>query len=159
MTICHSTPARQKRFAWVKGRPWSRWGLRGDRSPQGCARHTALATPYCTSTCRRHIVLHSKDVPLSQSALLVIDAQNSFKATPRWERRNNRAFESNVAALVDAYPQAKLAGGYFLHHVDDPGFETTSPHYRLMDFLSPAPDEPVVHKDTRNVFTSTNLQA
>jgi nicotinamidase-related amidase len=28
-----------------------------------------------------------------------------------------------------------------------------------MDFISPAPGEPIVHKDTRNAFTSTNLQS
>lgn len=104
-------------------------------------------------------MLHSKNVPISQSALLVIDAQDSFKLGDRWERRNNLDFEKNVAQLVSLYRQHGLPVIYFLHSDDDPGFETTSPSYKLMDFLSPRDSEPVIHKVTRNVFTSTGLQA
>jgi nicotinamidase-related amidase len=146
---------RQERVASVEGLP-IRGALRAARLRKTRGRQRGyIARPPAW----RRIVLHSKDVPLSESALLVIDAQDSFKSTPRWERRNNSAFESNVAALVEAYRQAKLPVLYFLHSDGDPGFETTSAHYRLMDFLNPAADEPVIHKDTRNVFTSTNLQA
>lgn len=102
-------------------------------------------------------MLYNKTVPIDQSALLVIDAQDSFKALPRWERRDNRAFEANVARLIQAYRTAGLPVIYFLHTDEDPGFETTSPHYKLMDFIHPAPDEPVIPKNTRNVFTSTGL--
>ena len=45
-------------------------------------------------------------VPIRESALLVIDAQDSFKAGPRWARRNNPDFERNVAALIEAYRDA-----------------------------------------------------
>jgi nicotinamidase-related amidase len=99
------------------------------------------------------------DVPLTQSALLVIDAQESFRATPRWDRRSNLAFEANVATLVDAYRAAGLPVIYFLHSDDDEGFAVDHPAYKLMDFLAPAPGEPLLHKVTRNCFTSTNLQA
>lgn len=102
-------------------------------------------------------MLYNKRVPIEQSALLVIDAQDSFKAGPRWERRNNLLFEKNVARLIEAYREASLPVIYFLHTDDDPGFETTSPHYKLMDFIEPRSDEPVLHKNTRNVFTSTRL--
>jgi len=104
-------------------------------------------------------MLEVADVPVSQSALLVIDAQESFKATARWERRNNRSFEANVAALIDAFRAGGLPIFYFLHSDPDPGFEVGSPYYRLMAFIAPRPDEPVIHKTTRNCFTSTNLQA
>jgi nicotinamidase-related amidase len=104
-------------------------------------------------------MLTSDAVPLAQSALLVIDAQESFRALPRWERRNNPAFEANVAALVAAYRDAGLPVFYFLHTDEDPEFERDSPHLRLMDFLAPRADEPVLLKDTRNCFTSTTLQA
>lgn len=102
-------------------------------------------------------MLYNKNVPIEQSALLVIDAQDSFKVGPRWERRNNRDFETNVARLISAYRAAGLPVIYFLHTDDDPGFETTSQHYKLMDFIRPEPNEPVLHKNTRNVFTSTRL--
>jgi nicotinamidase-related amidase len=102
-------------------------------------------------------MLYNKCVPITESALLVIDAQDSFKAGDRWEQRNNKEFEKNVGRLVGIYREHGLPIVYFLHTDDDPGFERTSPHYKLMDFLSPKESEPVVHKNTRNVFTSTGL--
>ena len=103
-------------------------------------------------------MLTSDAVHLAQSALLVVDAQESFRVGARWARRNNLAFEANVAALVDAYRAAGLPVIYFLHTDDDPGFEPGSPHLELMDFLAPRADEPVLLKSTRNCFTSTDLQ-
>jgi nicotinamidase-related amidase len=105
-------------------------------------------------------VLTVDEVPLSQSALLVVDAQESFKVdAARWKRRSNPHFERNVGALVEAHRAAGLPVIFVLHSDDDDGFSTDSPYYRLMDFLSPEAGEPVVHKDTRNAFTSTNLQS
>jgi nicotinamidase-related amidase len=94
----------------------------------------------------------------AQSALLVIDVQDSFKASPRWERRNNPALEANVDRLIRAYRAAGLPVFHILHSDADEGFQTTSPHYKLMDFIQPRADEPVLHKVTRNCFTGTNLQ-
>jgi nicotinamidase-related amidase len=102
-------------------------------------------------------LLYNKQVAIEQSALLVIDAQDSFKVTPRWARRNNSDFEANVARLIAAYRAAGLPVIYFLHTDADPGFETTSKYYKLMDFIDPKPNEPVLQKNTRNVFTSTRL--
>jgi hypothetical protein len=42
-------------------------------------------------------MLDPKQVPVEQSALLVIDAQDSFKVGPRWARRNNPGFEKMLA--------------------------------------------------------------
>ncbi len=103
-------------------------------------------------------MLDSDKVPISQSALLVIDAQDSFKTGPRWERRNNPAFEENVSALVEAYRTAGLPVVFFMHTDSDEAFATGSPQFKLMDFLKPRPDEPVMVKNTRNCFTSTRLQ-
>jgi nicotinamidase-related amidase len=103
-------------------------------------------------------MLDTDKVPVSQSALLVIDAQDSFKAGPRWNRRSNPAFEKNVAALIDSYRTARLPVVFFLHTDKDEGFARDSPSFKLMDFLKPRPDEPVMVKNTRNCFTSTILQ-
>jgi nicotinamidase-related amidase len=103
-------------------------------------------------------VLDSNHVPIAQSALLVVDAQDSFKATPRWERRNNLAFEKNVGELIEAYRAAELPVIFFLHTDSDEGFATDSPLFKLMAFIKPRPDEPVLIKSTRNCFTSTPLQ-
>lgn len=97
--------------------------------------------------------------PIERSALLVVDIQDSFKASPsRWERRNNPRFEENVDRLIQAWRGAGLPVIFVLHTDPDPGFETTSPFFKLMDFLKPLPGEPVIVKNTRNAFTSTNLQ-
>ncbi|HET7405311.1 MAG TPA: isochorismatase family protein [Candidatus Bathyarchaeia archaeon] len=103
-------------------------------------------------------MLDSDQVPVSQSALLVIDAQDSFMAGPRWARRDNHNFEKNVAALVDAYRAAHLPVIYFVHTDRDENFGRDSKHFKLMDFLKPRPEEPVMVKNTRNCFTSTTLQ-
>jgi nicotinamidase-related amidase len=103
-------------------------------------------------------MLHSNQVPITQSALLVIDAQDSFKATPLWERRNNLAFEKKVSALIEAYRSAQLPVVFFLHTDSDEGFTTDSPLFKLMDFIQPRSGEPVLIKNTRNCFTSTPLQ-
>jgi len=103
-------------------------------------------------------MLDSNQVPITQSALLVIDAQDSFKATTRWERRNNSAFEKNVGTLIEAYRAAELPVVFFLHTDSDEGFATDSPFFKLMDFIRPRRGEPVLIKNTRNCFTSTSLQ-
>lgn len=63
-----------------------------------------------------------------------------------------------MAELIAAYRQADLPVVYVLHSDGDEHFETTSPHYKLMDFLAPGPGEPLLHKVTRNCFTGTSLQ-
>jgi nicotinamidase-related amidase len=103
-------------------------------------------------------MLDPNQVPIAQSALLVIDAQDSFKVGPRWARRNNPAFEKNVSALVEAYRAARLPVVFFLHTDSDEAFAKDSPSFKLMDFLNPGKDEPVMVKNTRNCFTSTTLQ-
>jgi nicotinamidase-related amidase len=88
-----------------------------------------------------------------------VDAQDSFRVDPKWERRNNRNFERNVSALIDAYRAAGRPVIFFLHTDSDPGFERDSVHLRLMDFITVREGEPVILKDTRNTFTGTTLQA
>jgi nicotinamidase-related amidase len=103
--------------------------------------------------------MKSNQVPIEQSALLVIDIQDSFKVLPRWERRNNLNFEKNVTRLIAAYRNAGLPVIYFLHFDDDPGFERDNPNKKLQDFLKARNDEPVLEKGTRNAFTSTDLSS
>jgi len=104
-------------------------------------------------------MLYNKPVHITESALLVIDAQDTFKAEERWARRNNKDFEKNVARLIELYRRHNLPIVYLLHSDEDPGWQRDSPNYKLMDFLSPLASEPVLHKQTRNAFTSTGLPA
>ena len=96
--------------------------------------------------------------PIGQSALLVVDAQESFRVAGRWERRSNHDFERNVSLLVDAYREAGLPVFFILHTDPDPGFRRSDPEFRLMDFLKRGEHEPLLVKNTRNSFTSTDLQ-
>jgi nicotinamidase-related amidase len=96
--------------------------------------------------------------PIERSALLVIDAQDSFKTGARWERRSNRAFEKNIDTLVQAWRGANLPVFFVLHNDSDPGFREGDPEVRLMSFIERRDDEPLLTKNTRNAFTSTDLQ-
>jgi nicotinamidase-related amidase len=93
------------------------------------------------------------------TALLVIDIQDSFKIDPaRWACRNNPAFERNVTELIGAFRDASLPVFFILHNDSDPGFRPGDPEVRLMEFLDRREAEPIVVKNTRNAFTSTDLQ-
>lgn len=95
--------------------------------------------------------------PIAKSALLVIDVQDSFIPGERWQRRNNPAFEENVSRLISGYREAELPVFFFLDSDDDEEFQPDSPYFKLMNFIRPEKDEPVLIKTTRNCFTSTNL--
>lgn len=104
-------------------------------------------------------MLSSDQVPITQSALLVIDAQKSFKARPSWERRSNLDFEKNTNALIEAYRQAGLPVIFVLHTDQDEHFRAGSPYVALLDEIERRPEEPLIFKTTRNCFTSTGLAA
>ena len=97
---------------------------------------------------------------IENTALLVIDIQDSFKYSPaRWASRNNPRFEENVTALLGAWRAASRPLFFVLHTDPDPGFRRSDPELRLMDFLGRRESEPLILKNTRNAFTSTDLQA
>ena len=96
---------------------------------------------------------------MNDTALLLIDIQDSFKAGPRWERRGNRHFEKNVSLLLDFWRSANLPRFFILHTDPDPGFRKGDPELKLMDFMNRRDDEPLLTKNTRNSFTSTDLQS
>lgn len=96
----------------------------------------------------------------NNTALLVIDIQDSFKISPeRWASRNNPQFEANVMELIRTFREASLPVIWVLHNDPDPGFRPGDPEVRLMDFLDRRESEPLLTKNTRNAFTSTDLQS
>lgn len=96
----------------------------------------------------------------NNTALLVIDIQDSFKISPeRWASRNNPQFEENVTELIRTFREASLPVIWVLHNDPDPGFRPGDPEVRLMDFLDRRDSEPLLTKNTRNAFTSTDLQS
>jgi nicotinamidase-related amidase len=96
---------------------------------------------------------------MNNTALLVVDIQDSFRFDPaRWARRNNPAFEENVTKLIATFREASQPVIWILHNDPDPGFRPGDPEVRLMDFLDRRESEPLLVKNTRNAFTSTDLQ-
>lgn len=104
-------------------------------------------------------MLYNKSVPIDESALIVVDVQDSFMLGPRWETRNNRQFEEKMSRLIDLYRKNDLPVIFIMHSDEDEGFRIDSPEYKLMDFIDRRPSEPIFHKTTRNAFTSTGLGA
>jgi nicotinamidase-related amidase len=95
-----------------------------------------------------------------KKALLVIDIQDSFRIDPaRWASRSNPRFEENVTELIRTFRDASQPIVWVLHNDSDPGFRPGDPEVRLMDFLDRRESEPLLVKNTRNAFTSTDLQA
>jgi nicotinamidase-related amidase len=94
-----------------------------------------------------------------QTALLVVDIQDSFKISPeRWASRSTPRFEENVTELIAAFREAAQPVIFVLHNDADPGFRPGDPEVRLMSFLDRREDEPLLVKNTRNAFSSTDLK-
>lgn len=94
-----------------------------------------------------------------KTALLVIDIQDSFRIDPaRWAKRSNPRFEENVTKLIATFREAGQPVVWVLHNDPDPGFRPGDPEVRLMSFLDRREHEPLLVKNTRNAFTSTDLQ-
>ncbi|NLT56856.1 MAG: isochorismatase family protein [Actinomycetales bacterium] len=93
-------------------------------------------------------------------ALLVIDVQESFRQCDGWRAISNPAIVDDVNRLVTAARERGQIVIWVLHA--DPGsgtvFDPASGHVRLMDGLSPSPDEVVLTKSAHNAFTTTSLQ-
>lgn len=102
-------------------------------------------------------MLQASDIPISQSALLVIDVQDSFLVGDRWVKRSNPDFESHLSTLIGLYRTNRLPVIFILHNDEDAGFRINDSQVRLMDFLERRDEEPIIHKQTRNCFTSTLL--
>jgi nicotinamidase-related amidase len=93
-------------------------------------------------------------------ALIIIDAQESFRRLPIWQAVSNPGIVQQVDRLVD---DARARGDlvvWVLHA--EPGsrtvFDPASGHVRLLGGLAPHDGEPVITKTSINAFTTTNLQ-
>ncbi|MGI5170712.1 isochorismatase family protein [Spirillospora sp. CA-253888] len=93
------------------------------------------------------------------TALIVIDVQESFRRLPDWEYVS----EPNIVEQVDRLVEAARERGQKVVWVlgSRPGagtvFDPAQGHVRLMDGLRPRADEPVLTKTAHNAFTTTNL--
>lgn len=98
-------------------------------------------------------------VPMN-TALIVIDVQESFRQRPNWAAVSNLEIVDRVNRLVEA---ARAKGDlvvWVMHSEPGTGgvFDPTLGHVRLQEGLKPADGEPVITKTSINAFTTTNLQ-
>ncbi|HLT10110.1 MAG TPA: isochorismatase family protein [Micromonosporaceae bacterium] len=94
------------------------------------------------------------------TALLVIDVQESFRQRPLWQTVSNPAIVDQVNRLVEATRRRGDLVVWVLHVEPGTGsvFDPASGYVRLMDGLEPRDGEPVLTKTSYNAFTTTNLQ-
>ncbi|MCH1884010.1 isochorismatase family protein [Agrococcus sp. ARC_14] len=93
------------------------------------------------------------------TALIVIDAQESFRQHPLWATISNPDIVADISRLVE---HARAAGDpvvWVLHAEPGSGgvFDPAGGAVRLQPGLEPRDDEPVVVKRSINAFTTTHL--
>jgi nicotinamidase-related amidase len=94
------------------------------------------------------------------TALLVIDVQESFRQRESWQAASDPDVAVQVAELVDfARAQGHLVV-WVLHSEPGTGtvFDPANGHVRYIAPLAPAAGEPQLTKTSHNAFTTTNLQ-
>lgn len=97
----------------------------------------------------------------SETALLVIDAQESFRQNPDdWAATANPRVLDRIAQLVEHARSSRDAIVWITHA--DPGsggvFDPASGFVRIVSEFQPDPDDLQVQKTSINAFTTTNLQ-
>ena len=91
-----------------------------------------------------------------QSALLVIDAQQSFTRMPYWHDAELPRFLQALQGLDAGCRAAGVPVVHILHVDDDPPFQPGSGLVRLLDGVPGHPDA-CFEKHTHNAFTDTGL--
>ncbi|MFC9977867.1 cysteine hydrolase family protein [Spirillospora sp. NPDC127200] len=93
------------------------------------------------------------------TALIVIDVQESFRKLPDWEYVSQPHIVEQVDRLVEAARERRQQVVWVLGSRPGTGtvFDPALGHVRLMDGLRPREDEPVLTKTAHNAFTTTNL--
>jgi nicotinamidase-related amidase len=97
---------------------------------------------------------------LMTTALLVIDAQESFRVTDDWARTHNPEVVDRIGERVEAARKRDEPVLWILHQEPGSGdeFDPDLGAVRLMSELQPSEGEPVLRKTTINAFASTDLE-
>jgi nicotinamidase-related amidase len=75
-----------------------------------------------------------------QTALVVVDVQESFRHRPYWEDRDIPAFVERVQALIDGAKQLGIPVIQVLHVEETGVFSLASGHVRVLEGISIEPD-------------------
>ncbi len=97
---------------------------------------------------------------MSQTALIVIDVQESFRIRPNWSAVDHPDIADRVNRLVAAARDRGDLVVWVLHTEPGTGgaFDPAEGHVRLIEGLEPREGEPIIPKTSHNAFTTTNLQ-
>lgn len=94
---------------------------------------------------------------MSDTALLVIDVQESFKQRPYWSEQDVSSFQTHLLNLIATARQQGWQVIYILHEEKSGVFSQASGFVRLMDFLQPEAHEPTFTKRVHNALTESGL--
>ncbi len=97
---------------------------------------------------------------MTQTALIVIDVQESFRVRPNWQAVNHPDIADRVNRLVASARERGDLVVWVLHTEPGTGgaFDPANGHVRLIEGLEPIDGEPMIRKTSHNAFTTTNLQ-
>ena len=93
---------------------------------------------------------------LPTTALLVIDAQESFRHRDYWSPEDLAAFVDRLQALIDGARAAGIPVVQVLHIEDEGVFSLASGHVRTLEPLRIAPDI-VIHKQRHSALVGSGL--
>lgn len=95
---------------------------------------------------------------MSQSALLIIDVQQSFQHRPFWQEDDLPAFQQALTRLIAGCQQRGAALVDVLHVSPQGPFSLASGHVQRLPFLTHRADI-TVHKHVHNALTESGLDA
>ena len=93
----------------------------------------------------------------SQTALLVIDVQESFRHRPYWREDDLPAFTKNLQMLIDGAAAAGMPVIQIFHTDSDDVFRLDSGHVRTLDGLRITPDAQF-YKSRHSALAGTALE-
>ncbi|MEN5151139.1 cysteine hydrolase family protein [Pseudomonas orientalis] len=95
---------------------------------------------------------------MSRTALIVIDAQHSFRHAPYWSENDLSSYLENQQALIDGCVQQGIPVVQVFHVEDQGAFSLASGNVRVLSELSIDP-QLVIHKHYHSAFAGTPLAA
>jgi nicotinamidase-related amidase len=93
---------------------------------------------------------------IKDTALLVIDAQESFRQRPYWSDTDAPAFFDRLQALIDGAKARRIPIVQIFHVEDEGAFSLTSGHVQTMAPVLIAPDA-IFHKHRHSALVGSGL--
>ncbi len=103
------------------------------------------------------ITLENHEMSSSNTALLVIDVQESFRHTPYFEESGLAAYLEKQQALIDGAKAAAIPVVQIFHVDGDRAFSKDSGYIRALEGVRITPDV-TFHKSRHSAFAGTGLE-